>query len=102
MEDRLVLEAHLGLEPAQAPGAAELPEHEPPGDVELVHERAGLLHEALLHERAVFEVGRRVGEDPTARALDDGGAAVAHDVQELVYGGPALWRDLSALRGSVH
>src|SRR5437870_4799040 len=84
VEDRLVLETDLRLEPPQAPGAVELAEDEPPGDVELIHVRPGLFHEPFLHERARLEVGRRVGEDLAADALDDRRANLTHDVEELV------------------
>src|SRR2546428_11929902 len=82
--DRLVLETALRREPPQAPRAIELPEDEPPGDVELVHVRTGLFHKPFLHERARLEVGRRVGEDLAADALHDRRAALPHDVEELV------------------
>src|SRR5439155_11051461 len=84
VEDRLVLETDLRLEPPQAPGAIELAEDEPLGDVELVHMRTGFLHEPFFHERARIEVGRHVGEDLAADALHDRRAALPHDMEELV------------------
>src|SRR6266566_3309461 len=84
VEDRLVLETDLRLEPPQAPGAIELAVDEPPGDVELVHVRTGFLHEPFLHGGPRLEDGRRVGEGLAADALDDRRAALPHDVEELV------------------
>src|SRR5436309_14749452 len=84
VEDRLVLETDLRLEPPQAPGAIELSEDEPPGDVELVHVGTGFLHQPFLHERRRLEVRPRLGGGLAADAMRARRAALPAAVAALV------------------